>query len=96
MHKINAVSHGCNAHYSLFHFIYVLPELERKISVRSSREELIKKGLIKDVPEETIVEEKTPVDVEPSQENAVADTGVDHTDETVTDSSKCLRLLFLQ
>lgn len=96
MHKINAVLHGCNAHYSLFHFNRVLPELERKISVRSSREELIKKGLIKDVPEETIVEEKTPVDIEPSQENTVADTGVDHTDETVTDTSKCLRLSFLQ
>lgn len=53
-------------------------ELERKISVRSSREELIKKGVIKERPEETIEEVAEPVgggdptDTNASQEQAVA------------------------
>ena len=47
---------------SLFHFIrtqdhaFIFSELERKISVRSTRDELIKKGVIKERVDDTIVE----------------------------------------
>jgi len=58
--------------------------------VRSTREELIKKGVIKERVEDTIEEERHPVDVVTSQDKSNNATGgTDHADQITADTSKC-------
>lgn len=58
--------------------------------MRSTREELIKKGVIKERTEETIEEENQSVNVEtsPADQSHNASGGHDHEEEPVSESGK--------
>ena len=65
--------------YSFIHF-NIISELERKISVRSTREELIKKGVIKERKEDAIEEGNETTSPEPETSQSQSTTAVTITD----------------